>query len=406
MVDAAGDLASLPRQRARPAQRDGAARDGVTVEALSSAWLDRYADFASRHPHGPAQEPVWLRSWHAHASPDIVALTRNRDGEPVLMLALEVVRQGPFRLARFVGGSHANANLPAAASGWSRQATAADLKTLARRVRAARRDIDLLVLERMTAGDADAPNPLLAAGGAQSPNPALSLGLDATMAGTLTRIRDKRKAKKHRSKRRKFDEAGGFRRIEAGSPAEVEHLLSAFFRFKEVRFRQAGIPNVFAGAEVQSALRAVFTDALSEPSPAFVLHGLEVAGELRAVSGSSRTPERTTCDFVGISEDELSRQSPGEFLFYENIEAASLAGQRFYDFGIGDEPYKRHWCDIETGHFDVAIPLTAKGHALAAWLATLRRAKAAVKRNPALWQAFRKLRRGAAGRSADADGEE
>lgn len=403
MVDAASGLASSRSARAKAARHVEASEAEVTVEALSPAWLERYAAFASRHEHGPAQEPVWLRSWHAHAPAEIIALTLEHGGEPALMMALEIVCKGPFRLARFVGGSHANANMPATAADWSRRAGAADLHALVGATRAARRGIDLLLFERMVAGGAAVPNPLLATGGAPSPNPALSLGLDRTMAGTLQRIKDKRKAKKHRSKRRKFEDAGGCRRIEAASPEEVERLLSAFFRFKEVRFREAGIVNVFADASVQSALRAVFTDALSEPTMPFVLHGLEVAGELRAVSGSSRTPERTTCDFVGISQDELSRQSPGEFLFYENIEAASLAGQSFYDFGIGDEPYKRHWCDIETAHLDVALPLTVKGRMLAAWLGTLRRAKAALKRNPALWGAFRKLRRGAAGKSAGED---
>ena len=32
-----------------------------------------------------------------------------------------------------------------------------------------------------------------------------------------------------------------------------------------------------------------------------------------------------------------------------------------FDFSVGDEPYKRLWCDIETRHIDVVAPLTAKG---------------------------------------------
>lgn len=401
MVDAAGDRVPLLGSSVRARSRPAVERCKVEVSQLSGSWLASYADFAAHRPRGAAQEPVWARAWHRHASPDIVAITAEDDGAPALMLALEVVRQGPFRVARFIGGSHANANFPAADGRWARGAGGRELRAIARDMRRARPDIDLLRLERMAESQGGTPNPLLAAGRLPSPNPALSLALEGSMAETLKRLGDRRKARKHRSKQRKFEETGGVRRVEARSDAAIDRLLSAFFAFKEARFREAGIPDVFAEPAVRAAFLDVFRESLGEASPPFLLHGLEVGGMLRAVTGSSRTADRTTCEFGAIGSDEMVKHSPGEFLFYENIEEACAAGQRFYDFGVGDEPYKRSWCDTQTTHFDVLLPLTGKGRVLAGSLSLLGRLKTAVKRNPAVWQAVKGLRRRAVGAAPD-----
>src|SRR5690606_39947618 len=46
----------------------------------------------------------------------------------------------------------------------------------------------------------------------------------------------KRKRKKHRSQMRKFEAAGGFRRIIAQTPEETRRLFDAFLEMKEKRF--------------------------------------------------------------------------------------------------------------------------------------------------------------------------
>ncbi|TPN66349.1 GNAT family N-acetyltransferase, partial [Mesorhizobium sp. B1-1-5] len=66
---------------------------------------------------------------------------------------------------------------------------------------------------------------------------------------------------------------------------------------------------------------------------------------------------------------------------------------------FGDEPYKRLWCDIETQHFEVLVPLTSKGRALALGLRQSARLKAVVKNSPTIWKLTKLLRRKAAGQA-------
>jgi CelD/BcsL family acetyltransferase involved in cellulose biosynthesis len=146
----------------------------------------------------------------------------------------------------------------------------------------------------------------------------------------------------------------------------------------------------------------LFSEALTEEKPSFVLHGLEVAGKLRAVTGSSRSGKRLICEFGAIAEDNLAHTSPGDFLFFDNIQEACERGFEVYDFSVGDEPYKRLWCDIEVQHFEILAPLTFKGRALTHGLRQGARLKAFIKHSPTIWKLTKLVRRKAAGQTAPA----
>lgn len=385
-----------------PTATAGAARTGREADARASTAiipktdLAAYAELARSGVHAPAQGALWIEEWAANAAPDgFIALTQ-QNGRPVYALALEVVALGPFRVARFMGGSHANGNFPVADPAFL-NSSAFDAAALFAAIGESRPDVDALVLERLLPELDGIANPLRAAAHFPSANPALAVSLDGGFEALLSRTSGKRRRKKHRSQMRKFETAGGFRRIEAGTPAEVTRLLDAFFAMKEHRFRKMGIANVFADIEVQNFFRSLFRDALRESPARFVLHALEVGGRLRAVTGSSRSGKRLICEFGAIAEDDLVHASPGDFLFFENIAEACRQGMAVYDFSVGDEPYKRLWCDIETAHFDVVAPLTAKGGLLAHGLRLKSTVTARIKSSPALWRLARLLRRSVAG---------
>lgn len=375
--------------------------DGATAAAVASASpeaLAAYDAFCRTALFAPAQSGLWVRHWAGTTGPDAILATSNLDGRPLLALALEVERSGPFRVARFMGGGHANGNFAPIDAARPEALTCRTLRPLFDAIAEARPDVDVVALQRLAPELEGVANPLAALPAFASPNPSLAIDLTGGFEAVLSRTSGKRKRKKNRSQMRKLEAAGGFRRIEATSPQEVNALLEAFFAMKEARFRRMGIANVFGDAKVRAFFHALFAGALAQRSPPFVLHGLEVAGKLRAVTGSSRAGKRLICEFGSIADDELAFASPGDFLFFANIEEACAQGLEIYDFSVGDEPYKRQWCDLETRHLDVLVPLTAKGRALALLLRQDARLKSFVKKNPVVWQLTKKLRRRAAGR--------
>lgn len=392
MVDAT--IAKLDRRDTdRIAADVGSSACAIKVMAASEKALKSYAELAEDAVFSPAQSPAWISTWVRSVSPDALLVIAEQEGRPVMGLALDVVRKGPFRVARLMGGSHANANFAPLRPG-----ATIDAEALVPAIARARPDIDLLELSRLLSERAGIPNPLLALPHAPSPNLALAVDLGGGFEALLTR-RGSRKRKKHRAQARKLEAAGGVRVIEADAPEEVTRLLDAFRDMKAERFREAGIPNVFAPAEMRRFLSALFTEALSVTPKPFLLHGLEVGGRLRAITGSSLRDGRMTCEFGAIVNDELAHASPGDFLFFEIIEEACRRGLSIYDFGVGDEPYKRSWCDLEVRHRDVMAPLSAKGRLLAAGLRLRGRLVEAVKGDPRLWRLAKAVRRSAGGLS-------
>lgn len=394
MADSAASVGTRGPLAAKRADRSATSGSiTATAAAPSNELLARYEAFSAEAIHAPAQSGLWVKHWISQVHPDGILAMLLANQRPVLALALEVVRLGPFRIARFMGGGHANGNFPAVDRNWLETADPVQIQPLLDAIAEARPDVDVVALQRLLPDLEGKANPLGQLPGVASPNISLAVDLKGGFNEVLCRINGRRKSKKHRAQTRKFEAAGGFRRYEARTSDQVRVLLDAFFDMKEQRFRKMGIANVFSGPEIRGFFHALFADALKEKEPPFVLHGLEVTGKLRAVSGSSLSGRRLICEFAAIAEDELSQHSPGEYLFYENIQEACANALEVYDFSVGDEPYKRNWCNLETQHRDVMLPLTHKGRLLVWCLIGRARLTGWVKARPAIWNLVRRIRR-------------
>ena len=269
MVDAATSFRARHADAASPSRPTIAAcrlssrSAGATAEALAAYARALRRRALSRRRKAPTG------SGNGSATRGRTAWSRpsGRGGRPVYALALEVVRTGPFRIARFMGGRHANGNFPAADAG---------LRCLGRRSRhAGDRGGDPPGAARHRHTGAGAPaarsrRDAQSAAGAAASTPAPICRspsiCDGGFDALLGRASGKRKRKKHRSQTRKFEAAGGFRRIEARTPERDGALLDAFFAMKECRFRKMGIANVFGDAEVQALLPRALCRARSERS--------------------------------------------------------------------------------------------------------------------------------------------
>lgn len=400
MVDVSASFRAGPKGRTT-----GAASSSDQVEA--AVFIERAPALAAYHETArqarftPPQSPAWVSAWIEETGADFVIATLAIGGQPALAVALEVVRRGPFRIARFMGGHHANGNF-APLVGDAPRIRRADVDALIAAIREARPDIDMLSLERIVEEHEGLDNPFMALPKLPSPNVSLAVDLDGGFEALLKRSSGKRKKKKHRSQIRKFELVGPWRSFEARTPGEIERVLADFFEMKRIRLTKMGVENVFGAATVQAFFRRLFRDALGTEKPAFVLSALEVAGTIRAVTGSSVMGKRVICEFGAISEDELFYASPGDFLFFEEIRNACDRGFDVYDFSVGDEHYKRLWCDIESAHFDVTVPLTAKGRVLAGAARGKTRLKTFVKRNEFIWTLTKRLRRRKAAAAVEA----
>lgn len=339
---------------------------------------------------GAAQSAEWFASWQSLVNRDCLVAALYAGQQPVLLLPLEVEQKGPVRLAVFAGGPHANCNFPARSRGQT--FTRRDLISLFDALHKARPDIDLVSLTRQLRELGGTANPLMQLSSRENANVSLGVTLDAAFETVLARNNAKRKKKKHRHTTRRFMDAGGYRIVTATTAAETRAMLDNYFECKATRLAKAGIRNTYDPAGIRDFFLQLFTDEAIAPAPRFQLKALEVAGQYRAVMGKSYAGQQTFIDFIGITEDDLVSASPGEFLFFEDIEASCRTDLAVYSFGIGDEPYKRSWCDIEVATYDTDISLTAKGRAFEAYLRARRALVRTIKQNDVIWAKVKMLR--------------
>jgi CelD/BcsL family acetyltransferase involved in cellulose biosynthesis len=84
--------------------------------------------------------------------------------------------------------------------------------------------------------------------------------------------------------------------------------------------------------------------------------------------------------------------SPGEFLFWQMISSLHGKGVALFDFGLGDQTYKRSWAPVETDHYDMVLPISGIGIAAGTVHRAITRGKAFIKARPGLYKFAQNIR--------------
>ena len=363
------------------------------MRELEPAWRRLEADnLSSLH-----QSYDWCNAW-ARINRNPLALVEGRIfGETVFILPLEIVRSGMVRTAQFIGERFSNINTGLFSASFLEGPQNANASLTMEQVsRALEGRADLLVLRNVPLRWRGRTSPLAALPAVENQNHAFQLSLGADFNETIARLNARKRLKRFRNQVRKFEAAGGYEHVIATTKPERHGLLDAFFAQKSARFRLRGLPNVFQAAETQAFFHLLLeTDA---PAPDFPLriHALRLRGSfeghIAAVAGLSRKGDHVICQFSSIDETVLAEASPGELLFWLMIEQACAEGAALFDFGIGDQRYKRAWCTEETVQHDLLLPLSRLGRLAAIAQKGLTRTKAAIKSKPQVYALVQRLR--------------
>nr|WP_234804038.1 GNAT family N-acetyltransferase [Ensifer adhaerens] len=395
-MDGSGDRRAHASLRAGPSEAAGRFEVSLhrSMEPLEAEWhmLDNLSGNSLHHAY------QWCRTWaETHAS-DLALLRVTVDGELFLILPLEVAQGRLFRTARLIGTGHSNLNTGLFARNASAALTTpARADALARAICGALSGLaDIVMLDRLPSDWRGDPSPLALLPGVANPNPSFQLPLLGGIQPTLAQINAKRRRKKMRISERRLAEMGGYDYVIARTSDEAHALLDTFFRQKATRFQTLGLPDVFQDPETQAFFHALAART-DDDLHLMELNAIRLRGEhdgrIVAVAGLSRKADHVICQFGSIDEALAGDASPGELLFYRMIERLSGEGVRLFDFGVGDQPYKRSWCTIETPLRDIVLPVTLAGR-----LASLRhhlvvRAKRAIKANRAIYHRIQRTRR-------------
>ncbi len=364
------------------------------MEPLAAQWRAMEAqDHLSLH-----QGYDWCAAWAETHACDLMILEGVRDGRTRFLLPLEIVRRGPVRTARLIASAFSNINTGLHAEDFLRAEGGEPLHDALQGARGdlARR-FDLLLLEKVPLDWRGRTSPFAGLPSTLNQNAAFQLELLGDFEETLAQLNAKRRRKKFRSSERRLAAIGGYEHVVADTAGEALALLEVFFRQKAARFKAMGLPDVFQGDETRDFFRRLAATPAVDGDQPLQLHALRLSGEnaghIAAVNGVSRKGDHVICQFGSIDETIAADASPGEMLFHLTIQKVCEEGARLFDFGIGDQPYKRSWCRIETPQHDLLWPVTATGRAAAAAHRAKTAAKRLIKQNKRAYSLLQRLRK-------------
>lgn len=303
------------------------------------------------------QHPNFLRAWLKAGNIQPVFITLQAVGHGPVLLPLE---RASDATAHYVGGKHANGNFPIG--------TAKDINALAGKAIDAleqctelqRMGIRALALERQYEQWQGVANPFVERHSVQSPNVALSFSLEGGFDEVIKRCGGSKRRKKFRSQMRKVESLGPVKLVIPVDGNEAATVLETFFQYKAARFREVGIPNSFGDDATRAAFMDMFMQSAVTEHKVHELHMLKIGDELAAIMGCTVNNGQLTVEFSTFNP-KFAQFGPGEQLFFMSIEDACNRGIEIFDFGVGDERFKRSWCDIETWHRDTFIAVSARG---------------------------------------------
>lgn len=339
----------------------------------------------------------WSRAWvETHGNP--LAIVEGRlNGEIAFLLPLEIERHFLVRSAQFIASAFTNFNSGLFSAAFRQIAADIPGREFELLLATALGDhADLLSLTNVPFDWRGERHPLGGLPSIRNQNASFQLLLAPTMEETIAPLNAKSRRKKYRAQVRKLEAAGGFEHIRPVSLSEQKALLECFFRQKAARFAAGGLPNVFQAAETQAFFHMLLEHDRGADDVPLELHAIRLKGEhegkIAAITGLSRKGDHVICQFGSIDDSLMAEASPGELLFWLVIERSALNGATLFDFGIGDQDYKRRWCTIETAHHDILLPLRPAGHLAAMTHRGVTRTKTLIKGNPHLYALIQRLR--------------
>ena len=341
----------------------------------------------------------WCRAWAESHGGRLLVIEGVSAGRTRLILPLEIVRLGPLRIARLLASDFSNINTGLYAPSLRALAASGELDAAFRQARSLfARHFDLLLLDKVPLAWRGAQSPFAAFAGVVNQNAAFQLPLLADFEQTLAQLNAKRRRKKFRTSERRLSAIGGYEHIMAASGKEAADILETFFRQKAARFDAMGLPDVFRSEETRNFFRALAAMPATADAYPLRLHALRLKGEnegrILAIAGLSRKGDHVICQFGSIDETIAADASPGELLFYLAIRQLNGEGARLFDFGIGDQPYKRSWCTQETPQHDLFWAATGAGRAAAVLHRMKTGAKRFIKQNAKAYSFVQRLRSG------------
>jgi CelD/BcsL family acetyltransferase involved in cellulose biosynthesis len=338
----------------------------------------------------------WLSTWLGHLGcregvKPVIVIGRHQGA---ILFVMPFALDATGRTLGWLGSSLCNYNGPLLVRDFSRRVSPAQFLQIWRQVKRLLRNRlghDLIDLQKMPETIGAQPNPFCALHVTPHMNNAYLSALGTDWEAYYADKRSSATRRSDRKKQRRLSEHGEVKFLTSASRADVARTLDALIEQKTVSYAKLGVDNMFE----RPGYRDFFLDVATGAQSARLTHlsCIQVGNVIAAANFGLVFRGNYNYLLAGYDDGELARFGPGSIQLLEIMRYAIEQGIKVFDFTIGDEPYKREWCDTELHLYDYVAPATMRGLAVAAPMLAKRVLKRHIRQSPRIWAAVRKARK-------------
>jgi CelD/BcsL family acetyltransferase involved in cellulose biosynthesis len=388
-----------PAEQARAASRNRAGNIELSVHydlaAIEPLWRQLQDNGACTVFQSYEWLSVWQRHFGAHhnIAPCIV-VARDANGAALFMLPLAVETTGFTRTLTWLGSDLCDYNAPLLgedAGELEPGKMAVQWRAIVARLQADPRSRhDLVRLEKMPPAIGGRPNPMLALSSALNPSGSYVTPLMDSWDAFYSAKRSSSTRRRDRSKRSHLGEFGEVKFVSADDTAAALDVFGVLVEQKTKTFERHGIRNLFA----RPGYLDFYREIAGSPATAKLVHisKLQVGEQVAATNLGLVFGGSYYHVLASYTDNELSRRGPGAAHLNDLLRYAIERGLSVFDFTIGDERYKRDWCDEVQSLHDYVAVASWRGMASAGPAILLTRLKRTIKQTPMLWAMVVKAR--------------
>lgn len=389
--------ASAPARSAAAERLRQADKIALSVHTDLAAVEQDWRKFQATGDCTPFQTFDWLDTWQRHigtlnrVTPAIVV---GKHGDDILFILPLAVQPGTLtRRLSFLGQDLCDYNAPLLAPEFS-NVVGSNFLAIWREIGALLQATpalhhDTIALEKMPETIGAQKNPLLGLDVRLNPSGAYETALGADWEQFYTAKRSSATRRRDRTKLKRLGELGEVRFVNP-QDAEIASTLDLLIDQKSKAFARMGVANMFA----RPGHMAFYRELATSPRLRSLVHlsRLDVGPTWAALNLGLTFRDCYFHILASYDDGEVSRFGPGAAHLRELLRFATERGLKRFDFTIGDEPYKRDWCETEQRLHDYSAAMTWRGWPSAALSLGWRRLKRAIKQTAPLWNAAQRVR--------------
>jgi len=356
-------------------------------------------DWRAFEPHADCtvfQSFDWLATWQRligvrNGVQPAIVVGRDGAGTIQFVFPLAVRSAGFARELTWLGTELCDYNAPLLAAAFSARIDARRFLALWGNIARCLQDnprlrYDFIDLEKMPETVGAQQNPMRHLGGTITPSGAYLTHLTGDWESFYVAKRSSATRRRDRTKRKRLAELGEVKLVNPAGDSETLSALDTLMVQKARSFARMGVGNLFAKPGYAEFYRALATD----PATRHLVHvsRLDVGATIAAVNLGLTYRGCYYHLLASYDDGEVSRYGPGAAHLHDLMHYAIDCGLRVFDFTIGDERYKRDWCDTELKLYDFISAATWRGALIAMPMLAAQRLKRRIKQSPVLWNTF------------------